>query len=205
MTDVVRLVHGPAAAPDAPRVERLATRAVVRRGDDVLLLRGTAGDYRFPGGGVDVGESVADALRRELLEECGVAMSDVGEELVAVLDERPAREPGHVFAQTSLYVRCSVEGDLGPVSHDLRERTLGLVPLWVPLAEALEANVALRRDRAVEGHPGGPDTAEDPDALAWIERETLVLELLAAGSGAGRRPEVGPAHAEPVEEPAHQG
>ncbi len=62
------------------RLQRLAGYALVRRGDDVLLTRISSlghhtGSWTLPGGGVDHGESPADAVVREVREECGVAVT----------------------------------------------------------------------------------------------------------------------------------
>ena len=57
MTRVVRIVHGAPMPEDAVRVRREATRAVVRCGDDVLLLVSRSGAYRFPGGGPEIGRA----------------------------------------------------------------------------------------------------------------------------------------------------
>jgi len=179
MTGLVRIVHGDEPPADAPRIRRVATRAIVRRGDDLLLLRSRSGDYRFPGGGLDAGETIAANLARELLEECGARLLRVDEHLLTVVDERPAREPGAVLEQESAYYRCSVHDGLEEVEHDLRERTLELEPVWVDLHAALEANRSLRRARRAAAAPPGTDTADDPDDLAWIERETLALEVVA--------------------------
>lgn len=62
------------------RLQRLAVYAVVRRTDppSILLTRISprghhTGSWTLPGGGVGHGETPADALRRELIEETGLA------------------------------------------------------------------------------------------------------------------------------------
>lgn len=57
--------------------QRVAAYALIRRGDDVLLTRVSergfnTGSWTLPGGGVDHGEAPADAVVREVSEECGV-------------------------------------------------------------------------------------------------------------------------------------
>ena len=76
------------------RMQRVGAYALVRRGDpvegDVLLVRFSVkgfhtGSWSLPGGGIDHGERPADALVREVEEECGVT-AEVGE-LLLVHDE----------------------------------------------------------------------------------------------------------------------
>jgi ADP-ribose pyrophosphatase YjhB (NUDIX family) len=72
------------------RRQRVTAYGVIRRADELLLTRVSArgfhtGLWNLPGGGVDHGESPADALVREVREECGVDC-EVGE-LLAVHDD----------------------------------------------------------------------------------------------------------------------
>ena len=56
-------------------VHRTAVRAVILRGPELLMVYSSnVGDYKFPGGGVDIGETHQQALARELLEECGASL-----------------------------------------------------------------------------------------------------------------------------------
>jgi len=54
---------------------RIRVAGVFTRGDEILLVnhvRGSDSYWLLPGGGVDYGESLAQALEREMLEECAV-------------------------------------------------------------------------------------------------------------------------------------
>jgi ADP-ribose pyrophosphatase YjhB (NUDIX family) len=62
--------------PDAPKASTLvpSVNVVVINGVvDILLIRRTDnGNWALPGGAIDLGESVAQAAAREMLEEAGI-------------------------------------------------------------------------------------------------------------------------------------
>ena len=81
-----------------PKTPALTTDCVVfdAKGRLLLIRRGNLpfkGRYALPGGFVDVGETVEDACRRELMEETGVKAGRL--ELIGVYSD-PKRDPrGH--------------------------------------------------------------------------------------------------------------
>ena len=79
----------------APRTPLLTVDCVAldARGRVLLIRRGNEpfkGNYALPGGFVDIGETVEDACRRELLEETGVEAKRL--KLVGVYSD-PSRDP----------------------------------------------------------------------------------------------------------------
>ena len=71
---------------------------IIDRGRAVLIRRGTEpllGEWSIPGGTIEVGESLEEAVRRELLEETGLEVRVL--ELIELFD-RIYREPGRSSA-----------------------------------------------------------------------------------------------------------
>ncbi|HHT43592.1 MAG TPA: NUDIX domain-containing protein [Firmicutes bacterium] len=145
-------------------VTREAVRAIVIRNGSILLLYSRReGDYHFPGGGVDAGETHLEALSRELREECGAELTQVHEPFGKIVEYAFPKEHGFdVFRMTSYYYICSIGDELGPQGLTGYERDLGLEPHWTTVERALEANEAVLASRAP----------------AWTMRETTVLRLL---------------------------
>jgi 8-oxo-dGTP diphosphatase len=91
---------------------RIRVSAILRREDRILLCRHEKGDrehWLLPGGGVNSGESLVDALHRELLEEVGIADELPVEGPVAIVD---SIAPQRSFAAKHV-VHIIFAGDLG--------------------------------------------------------------------------------------------
>ncbi|MEV6522434.1 NUDIX domain-containing protein [Longispora sp. NPDC051575] len=162
---LAEITHGAHLLRSGRTVGRSSARGIVRRDGRLLMVCSRNGDYKFPGGGVEPGESVPDAVRRELAEECGARVLAVGEPFGRVVEYAVAKEAGYdLFANTSWYLRCEIADELGAQHLEDDERELGLVPTWVDLDEAIGVNSAL-----LAGGGAAP---------RWLRRETTVLRLL---------------------------
>jgi 8-oxo-dGTP diphosphatase len=122
----------PREYPDAPRV---GVGAVVLEGDRVLLVqRGhppSQGKWSLPGGLVHLGERLEDAVRREVKEECGLAVRVL--DVCGVID-RVVRDP----APSALGVRYHwviVDYVAEPTGGTLRAASDAADARWVPLGE----------------------------------------------------------------------
>lgn len=85
---------------------RLAVRAVILRDDRLLLVNAWKGRTHLwcaPGGGVEVHQSLPQALEREVREETGLEVA-VGEP--CLINE--FHDPGGSFHQVDLYFRCAI-------------------------------------------------------------------------------------------------
>jgi len=91
-------------------------RGIVIRGSKLLLLYTPVGrEYKFPGGGVDYGETLETALAREILEECGARLTRVVREIGSIVEYARAKEPEfETFKMTSHLFLCEVDALVAP-------------------------------------------------------------------------------------------
>lgn len=106
--------------------------AVVFRDDMVLLTRRGnppgRGNWALPGGVVELGESVRDAVVREVREECGLIVRP--EKVLTVFDSITRDDAGRVrFHYVLIEFLCTIQSGL------LSTGTDSLESKWIRLAE----------------------------------------------------------------------
>lgn len=155
-----------------PVFQRRALRAVVYQSDKLLMIASAKyGDYSFPGGGMDSGESDFAALDRELREETGYSLAKMGEQIAVAREFRKSRP--HVeaerhtalWSQESRYFLCEIDSrhQLPLVLEDY-EAELGMHPVWVDVQSAFDTNARIIKAGIL--------------VPPWIYRETDMLAFL---------------------------
>lgn len=145
--------------PPAPIV---GVAAVVVRGSDLLLIRRKRepmrGRWSLPGGALELGETTAEGVVREIFEETGVRTQPV--EIVATLDRIVRDEDNRVrFHYVLVEWLCVAEaesrealvcgddaieakwvprGEIFSAGYDLDETTLGVIERALRLVETAE-------------------------------------------------------------------
>ena len=124
-------------APQANSVVPSVTAVVVNGSGELLMIHRTDNDlWAIPGGGHDVGESIADTVVREVEEETGIKVVVQG---IVGLYTNPhhvmAYDDGEVRQQFSICFRAR------PVGGDLRTSSESKEVRWVPPTDLDKLNV----------------------------------------------------------------
>jgi 8-oxo-dGTP pyrophosphatase MutT (NUDIX family) len=141
---------------------------------------------KFPGGGIDEGQSVNDAAMREALEEVGYSLADKPRAIPGVRAKKIDWDPifsaeaaakGRNYKGSKHYHRLALAGDLD-------ESLLGsegdaLAANWLPIAEVLEAT------RSAAANPDNKYNYFDEERLRAAER---VMQLLGSKTASYQSP-----------------
>jgi 8-oxo-dGTP pyrophosphatase MutT (NUDIX family) len=120
---------------DIPR-EKLTFRPsvyalIVQAGKSLMLINACNGKYTFPGGGVEIGETLEQALRREMYEETGLSI-EIGP-LLTVRESFFYYDPANLaFHGFLFYYTCQATSQvIAPHQSEFDESEH---PGWVDLA-----------------------------------------------------------------------
>jgi 8-oxo-dGTP pyrophosphatase MutT (NUDIX family) len=115
--------------------ERRAARVIVfDKDNNIALLHATRDNYhKLPGGGVEEGEDIMSALRREVIEEIGCEITNTKE--LGVVEEFRNQ---HSFHQISNCFIAELSGEKGKPKLTQSEIDEGFEPIWLSLDEAIK-------------------------------------------------------------------
>lgn len=148
------------------RVVRLATRGIILRGENILLLYTKRyHDYSLPGGGIDEGEDNIQGLIRELREETGAQNVRNIQAFGAYEEFRPwYKDNIDLMQMQSFCYTCDIDKELNTPALEQHEIQNGMHPVWMNIHEAIKHNEETMRSSPKKG--------------LSIERETFLLKRI---------------------------
>ena len=149
--------------PSLPRFVRYSANSIISKNDKVaMIFIGKYNFYAFPGGGVEDGETLIDALIRETEEEAGLIIKPTSiVELGKIVEIRKDRYAEGIYERHDHFYFCDVEDISVTPRLTQSEIEYGHQFLYVAIDEAIAAN---------EMHM--------QQGSKWTEGITFILELL---------------------------
>jgi len=145
---------------------RNAVRAIILRENEILMVfLGKTQEYKFPGGGIEVNESIEEALKREVSEEIGYNVIKIVKKIGIITEYAIAMEDKNkIFQMNSVYYAVNIDNTNFNQSLENYEKELLYKPCWTEIEKAYTVNKKIIDN----------NLASTP----WIMRETRVLNLL---------------------------
>ena len=146
---------------------RPSVRGIILREGKVAMVHSIKYDYyKFPGGGIESGESQIQTLIREVQEESGlIVLPETVREYGNVSRKQKSDRIGEyeIFIQDNYYYLCDAAADVGEQTLDDYENEEHFTLEWVNPERAIAVNRT--RDHG-------------PKDQLMLEREARVLEIL---------------------------
>ena len=138
--------------------------------DEVLMVKTHNYDWVFPGGQVEVGENVIDALKREIMEEAGVDI-EVGE--VFCIASNTKKYPGYngvkeIPTKIMLDFICKAKGGVPRPSEENSES------IYVPKDKVLDM---IKAPAIIERYKAFLEYAGRPTYIEYVAKPVFELKL----------------------------
>lgn len=149
------------------RSPRLAARAILRRLDGKYALMYTEKFdlYSLPGGGVEKGEKLLDALKRELNEETGCSCDKI-RALGYVFENRAC----HDFTQKSFYFAVKTEKPIEKNHLTAKEKAVNIKLMWVPYSVLVKKITSPVHDTEQKKYIQARDAAALEEYDLWLKK-----------------------------------
>lgn len=152
--------------PNGKAFIRPSVRGIIIRDNQIAMIHSIKYDYyKFPGGGIEPGETHLEALRRETLEEAGLVIIQKTVREYGYVHRIQKGDLGDTFIQDNYYYLCEAEYEVRLQALDAYEADEQFTLEWIDPVKAIEVNR--------NGNHGPKDSN-------MLEREARVLEYLIA-------------------------
>lgn len=150
--------------PGGKTFVRHSARGIILRDGKAAMVHSLKYDYyKFPGGGIEEGESPIEAVIREVAEESGLQVIPETIQEYGVVPRRKRSDRGGIFVQDNYYYLCDVAENIQPQILDDYEAEEHFT------LEFVEPKHAIQTNRYAD---------HGPKEQTMLEREAKVLECL---------------------------
>ena len=134
---------------DMPVYERNVVRALIEKDGLFAMQKGKQGEYKIPGGGMDEGETIVEALMREVREETGlVIIPDTMKELGEITEiRRDIFDANIKYIAHSMHYACEVEPEMVGTAMTESEKEKGYRLEWADIDTIIETNTKLMKEK----------------------------------------------------------
>lgn len=126
--------------------------AIIIKDDKVLLTDEMIGDFacaKFPGGGVEYGEGLIDALKRELKEECDLEVDEIEHLYTTDFFQASAFDPADQVISVYYRVKANIKWEKHHSDQSVKDRKHTIDLYFCPLKELKPEMLTFPIDRYV--------------------------------------------------------